>query len=753
MGDPDNLDVKYFDPSVVFVTLFQSACPAPSNNAEMDGRYKEALDEDRMQRDIPLMDFIHLGGRYIDTLKKVWKTEDKNRRNYLKRKNLPAATISATLKTRDSNVKLPDKIEHYNGLIVLDFDNLIDIEGAKTKLMLLPYVWYVSLSASAKGLWAIIPTDNLDYNKHKIYFDALRKEMAEMGLEADKACSDVTRLRFVSFDDYPCMKQFCEFYHLPEVIADAPEDKMVAEPEHIPFMGSNERAHALADEWVKKQIPLDDFNDRYAMASALSTIGNEGWEILDRISQFGAKYDREKNREFFDRLVKTNRSITMGTFYYKCHEYGVLTNVYDVKVDPPFPIQVFPEEIQEIINKAHEGMNHPVDYIASSLIAVAGAAVGNSIQVLAMADWIEKPIIYMAIVGEAGTNKSAPLAFAVKPLEAIDDMEMDKYNEEYKKYEEELDKALRARGIAPEPPGYKQIVLNDFTLEALMQQHAVNPRGMLVYRDELLNFIRNQSRYSNGNDEMTWTSMFNGANIQNTRKDKRKTKLKNTCVSICGTIQPESLAEFAKGKIDNGFIDRWLFAYPKRVKSPKFKAGRQMPEIIDMWKIVISRIMSIEYVPGTPPIIMNDEAEKVFSAWYNALGDLKDISDTSFRKAATKMERYCLRFAIVLEALRFATDGEPVKEISAWAIKGAIDLVYYYLICGMKARTKFKSGPLEKLTEMQKEIYRDIPVKFETKEGVDIAKEHGMSERSFYLWLKTDFFIKNSHGVFERRYR
>lgn len=753
MRESDTNINGYFDPSDITVTLFSSVCPAPEQDGNIEARCDEAREDERLQRNIPLLDFIHLGGRYLDILKKIWKTEDKNRKNYLKRKNLPAATISATLKTRDSNVKLPDKIDHYNGLVVLDFDNLIDIEDAKTKLMMLPYVWYISLSASAKGLWAIIPTDNLDYSRHKVYFDALRKEMAEIGLEADKACSDVTRLRFVSFDDYPIMKQYCEFYHLPDVVTQEPEAKMVADPAHIPFTGTNERAHALAEEWVKKQIPLNDFNDWYVMASALSTIGNEGWEILEMISQFGAKYDREKNREFFDRLVKTNRSITMGSFFYKCHEYGVMGNFYDQRDSPPFPVEAFPEDIQEIINKAHDGMNHPVDYIASSLLVVAGAAIGNSIQVRLMADWIEKPIIYMAIVGEAGTNKSAPLSFAVKPLEAIDDIEMEKYNEEYRKFEVEFDKALRIRGVLPEPPGYKQMVLNDFTIEAMMQQHSINPRGMLVYKDELLNFVRNQSRYSNGNDEMTWTSMFNGGNIQNTRKDKRKTKLKNTCVSICGTIQPESLPEFAKGKTENGFIDRWLFAYPLRAKSPKFKTGRQVPEILDVWDIVVKRIMTIEYNPTAEPLIMSPEAEQVFTVWYDALGEQKDVADVAFRRAATKMERYCIRFAIILEALRYACDGEPVKEISQWAIKGAIDLVYYYLVCGMKARTKFRAGPLEKLTEMQKEIYRDIPVKFETKEGVEIAKEHGMSERSFYLWLKTDFFIKSSHGVFERRYR
>ena len=743
----------YFDPGCVLVTLFDSVCPVPSAGENMDARCEATRDSDLMQRDIPLLEFVRLGGRYLDKLKRIRETEDKKERSFLKRKLLPAATISATMLTRAGNLDLDKKINHYNGLVVLDFDDVEDIEGAKMKLGLLPYVWYVSLSASGRGLYAIIPTENTDYRLHKVYFEALCDEMERIGLIADRPCSDVTRLRFVSFDDYPCRSEYCEYFSLPEeVLREAAAEQMHRAVKDLRSC-EVERARMMADEWVDKQIALDDFRDWYVMASALSTIGEEGWKILDMISQFGAKYDREKNREIFERLGRTNRSITMGSFYYKCHEYGVLGNLNEQVETVPFPVEAFPEAVQEIISKAHEGMNHPVDYIASSLIAVAAAAIGNSIQVLVMADWIEKPIIYMAIVGEAGTNKSAPLEFAVRPLEAVDDVEMEKYNEEYRKYEEELDKAMRTRGALPEPPAYKQIVLNDFTIEAMMQQHTVNPRGMLVYKDELLNFIRNMSRYSTGNDEMTWTSMFNGGNIQNTRKDKRKTKLKNTCVSICGTIQPEALPEFAKGKTENGFIDRWLYAYPDSVKSPKFKPGRQMPEIVDEWSRIINRILAVDYDKDDEPIILNAEAELVFATWYNALAEQKDRAGGVFRKAATKMERYCIRFAIILEALRYGAGGEPVTEITAWAIKGAIDLVCYYLGCGMKARSKFRASPLEGMSELQKNVYRDIPVKFETKEGMAIAEKHGMSSRTFQNWLRTDYFIKNAHGIYERRYR
>lgn len=786
MTENDGLNLPKFDPSAINVTLFKSVCPPKTEGKSKEERCDETRSDEIMQRDIALTEFVRLGARYIPSLKKIRAEKNSVKRNFLKRKLLPAASISATLKTRKSGVKLEDKVKQYTGLIVMDFDHLEDIEEARRKLCQLPYVWYVSLSSSAQGLYAIALTENMDYKRHELYFDALVDEAKAIGLKMDEPCRDVTRLRFVSYDDNPYINENCTPYHLPEdyvpkhggdlklppagddgeaaeTAADGDDDPELHAPEELdlnehhmrklPYRDARERALVFAQEWVRKQIPIDDFRDWYVMASALGTLGEDGWKILDMISKFSSKYDRVQNRDIFERLQRTNREITMGSFFYKCHEYGVMTDAVTHRESPEFPVDAFPDRIQEIILKAHEGMNHPIDYIGSSLIAVAGAAVGNSIRVQLMADWVEKPIIYMALVGEAGTNKSAPLAFAVKPLEMIDDEEMEAYNEKYEEYRDECDKALRSRSGMPDEPEYYQYVLNDFTIEAMMQQHAINQRGMLVYKDELLNFIRNMSRYSTGNDEMTWTTMFTGGSIQNTRKDKRKTKLKTTCVSIIGTIQPESLPEFAKGKMENGFIDRWLFAYPEKVKAPRFKTGRQMPEIVQMWNDVIERILSIEYDPEAKPLTLSEEAETVYANWFDALAEKKFSGDVTFRRASTKMERYLVRLAIVLEALKFGAGGEPVTEISAWAVKGAIDLVYYYLSCGMKARKKFKTGPLEALTDLQRMIYMDIPVRFETKEGIEIAGQHGMSERTFRYWLHSDFFIKCSHGNYERRYR
>ena len=71
----------------------------------------------------------------------------------------------------------------------------------------------------------------------------------------------------------------------------------------------------------------------------------------------------------------------------------------------------------------------------------------------------------------------------------------------------------------------------------------------------------------------------------------------------------------------------------------------------------------------------------------------------------------------------------------------------------MKARRSFRVDPLSNLSVLQRRIYSDIPVSFCTKDGIVIAANHGMCERTFKDWLRTDYFIHTSYGRYERRYK
>lgn len=744
---------KSFDSNSIFVSVYNRVAPSSKPNLSFDEKAQEYRNSVLSGKEIPLREFLSMGFSYIAELQAVWTEDDKKTRNALKRNTLPAATLSATLITRDSRLNLKDKIKHYNSLIALDFDDVENIVLAKRKIAELPYVYYVGESASRRGFFAIVPLNNNDYSRHELFFNALEKEMSKLGFKIDPACKDVTRLRFISYDPDPYFNENCQLYSLPDE-GDVCSSNELAEPvneENRHPMWP--KAKAYAEHWQKLQVPLNEYNDWLTIAMSLTCFGDDGFQLLDMVSRFGKGYDFEKNRKSYSKLVATTRRISLGSFFYKCHEYGVIPPNVPHYETIPFPMTVFPPEVQEIIRQTHKCLNFSVDHISSSLLFAASIAIGNSITVEIKNEWVDKAILYIAIVGKPGTNKSAPLKYALRPLFDRDRKELKKYEKLKAAFDEAMKIPAKERKTVPVEPEYKQTVLSDFTTEVLVRQHKINPRGLCVYVDELIGFIKCFNKYRSGNDEQIWTQLYNGGSVIVNRVSSEPLNIEDTCIGVIGTIQPGLLQEFAKGKTESGFVDRWLFAYPDDSEYPKMNNEQLPKEITVCWSGIIDKIYKIPYKGNEKPVKLTRDAMDIYANWFNALADQKNVSSSSFAEMATKMERYCIRFSIVLEALKFACGKKTLKSISADSVKGGIDLCYYFIGCAQKAKKKFDSNPIEDLTEKQKKIYLELPISFTTSEGLEIACENNMSERTFKEWLKSKFFRHISHGQYEKRYK
>ena len=81
-------------------------------------------------------------------------------------------------------------------------------------------------------------------------------------------------------------------------------------------------------------------------------------------------------------------------------------------LDGEFPISVFPHKIQRIITELHASQGYPIDYIAAAMLSALAVSIGNSHFAQVKRGWVESPILYMALIGRPGANKSHPLSFA-----------------------------------------------------------------------------------------------------------------------------------------------------------------------------------------------------------------------------------------------------------------------------------------------------------------------------------------------------
>ena len=732
-------------PSNMPVSIFSSTAPSKGSSEIHKHGYKSISNVLIPTAECTLAEFLQLGlKQHKDTIDHIRSIEDKSERNRLKTTLLPSGSISVCLTTRESSKPLDQRITQYNPLIVLDFDNLPDIEAAKQTLVSLPYIYYAGLSVSGRGLFAIIPIAAADHTQHKTYFHALEKEMQTLGLTIDKACKDITRLRVISYDENPYINPDCTTYTLPET----------ATPEQDPEETTTEDLEALKLEehislWEEQQIPLDDYDQWITVGMALSRLGEPGRQAFHRVSRYSDKYTTEATDKAFDKFLHNTKEITLGSFYYICHINGIHPSSTPEYESIPFPSEVFPEQIRQIINRTRTCLNFPLDYICPALIFASSVALGNAIAVEIKKGWKEKAIFYMAIVGEPGTNKSSCLEFAIEPLRKIDRDNLKTYKKKLKQYEatkNDPDKNI-------EQPVYGQIVLSDITVEGFLKQHLNTPRGLAIYADELMGFVKSFSRYRSGNDEEIWTQLFTGVPIIVNRLHSDSFSVSNPFVGIIGGVQPGLLRKFADGKTDSGFIYRWLFAYPDKRTFSRFQDDEIDDHTMNQWETIIDTIRRIRYNGKTTVIRLSPEAYDLYKQWYNTGRETMEHASTSFIGITTKMERYCARFALILEVLRYTCGQSDLTSISAQSMKDAFKLTYYFIAGAQKALKKLHSDPLGTLTEKQRSIYLDLPSVFTTREGLSIALQHSMSERTFKDWIKTAIFKKLDYGTYEKRYK
>ena len=732
-------------PSNMPVSIFSSTAPSKGSSEIHKHGYKSISNVLIPTAECTLAEFLQLGlKQHKDTIDHIRSIEDKSERNRLKTTLLPSGSISVCLTTRESSKPLDQRITQYNPLIVLDFDNLPDIEAAKQTLASLPYIYYAGLSVSGRGLFAIIPIAAADHTQHKTYFHALEKEMQTLGLTIDKACKDITRLRVISYDENPYINPDCTTYTLYET----------ATPEQEPEETTTEDLEALKLEehislWEEQQIPLDDYDQWITVGMALSRLGEPGRQAFHRVSRYSDKYTTEATDKAFDNFLHNTKEITLGSFYYICHINGIHPSSTPEYESIPFPSEVFPEQIRQIINRTRTCLNFPLDYICPALIFASSVALGNAIAVEIKKGWKEKAIFYMAIVGEPGTNKSSCLEFAIEPLRKIDRDNLKTYKKKLKQYEatkNDPDKNI-------EQPVYGQIVLSDITVEGFLKQHLNTPRGLAIYADELMGFVKSFSRYRSGNDEEIWTQLFTGVPIIVNRLHSDSFSVSNPFVGIIGGVQPGLLRKFADGKTDSGFIYRWLFAYPDKRTFSRFQDDEIDDHTMNQWETIIDTIRRIRYNGKTTVIRLSPEAYDLYKQWYNTGRETMEHASTSFIGITTKMERYCARFALILEVLRYTCGQSDLTSISAQSMKDAFKLTYYFIAGAQKALKKFHSDPLGSLTEKQRSTYMDLPSVFTTREGLAVALQHSMSERTFKDWIKTAIFKKLDYGTYEKRYK
>lgn len=255
--------------------------------------------------------------KYKNEVLAVRKIKNKGERDKLKAKTLPCITASGTYRnrTRDGLIK-------HSGFIALDFDNLVNPSAAKSEISNCENVAYCGLSASGRGLWALVPI--ADVNKHLEHFLFMEKAFMSKGLDVDTACKDITRLRFYSWDDAPYINEHAipleKWYRAPG----SKRTQRRYSEEDIPHL-----AKSVEDCLRKLEIMNIDVTEDYGKWVAVgcdfaAVFGEDGRAFFHRVSAMYPGYSiEETHHKYNDCLNKRGYNNDLSTFFKLCGNAGI----------------------------------------------------------------------------------------------------------------------------------------------------------------------------------------------------------------------------------------------------------------------------------------------------------------------------------------------------------------------------------------------------------------------------------------------
>jgi hypothetical protein len=369
---------------------------------------------------------------------------------------------------------------------------------------------------------------------------------------------------------------------------------------------------------------------------------------------------------------------------------------------PPFPLDVLPETLRSIVVRVSDALNCPPDFTATAMLTTAGAAIGAARAVRVKQNWFEWPALYTAIVSRPGTTKTPAMKFVMTPIYRAQDRAHLEFRAAQARHQEEL-KQFKARVTQSEgpldedepepPPSMRHHYASDTTQEALVKLLQDNPKGILVFRDELIAWVKTMDQYRKGADRQFYLSCWSGEAFKADRRSRidDPTFIIHPFVCVLGSLQPDMMSELKDkdGRAD-GFFDRLLFSFPP----PRSVVGWSDSEVSDQdvedWDRIVQRLLLLQPITESgesarPQYLEFDSAARQqFADHCNSLAAevlAPGFPETLFGFYA-KLRGHCARFALILHELRIAAavDQQSVREgpITAGDVAGAVALCDYF---------------------------------------------------------------------------
>lgn len=470
-------------------------------------------------------------------------------------------------------------------------------------------------------------------------------------------------------------------------------------------------------KWPEKwdeSTPRGKFNE-HGIDKVSQWLEEAGWKLLHIRESDQVQYWQRPGKDEEDKSISATYGSQRGMFYVFSTDgniapfetgkgyapFDVWTNTVhkgdwkaalneiDPRPEPPskpiipdpegFPIDVFPQSVQEIVYELKEGADYYEDFVSVAILAAYATCNGNKIKLRVKNSWLAPSIFWFIALGAPGTKKTHPLKTILKPLIESDISSKKQYDSEIKDYE-----AGDKKGKKPQ---FHQTLMQDYTIEALHLVHSINPKGICLYKDEIKGFLNDMNKYKaggKGSDEQFWLESFNNGHYTVNRVTRDPLMIENINIQLIGTIQPEVLDDVISEYSGNGLVDRFLFTRAETKVYPMSKKDID-PNVLQRWNDNIKSILAhpeMWYTDerDTKILDMDDTCKDMYFTFDEWLTDIQnDENETSqIRGYISKLKSYYPRFILILTLMDMFADGVEA-EVTPEVMERAERVTKYFL--------------------------------------------------------------------------
>ena len=438
----------------------------------------------------------------------------------------------------------------------------------------------------------------------------------------------------------------------------------------------------------------------------------------------------------------------------------------------PYPIHAFPEKLQRIISAYSRINRFPISYVGSSILAVVSACIGNAVKMQLTTGYTTSVSLYIALVGEPGVAKTWTIKKMAAPLFQRDEELQEMYHTmlaEWKEEKEEFE--LTQKGTFTKPqPREKQLYVDDFTMEALIDAFVSNPKGVLAWKDELIELFLSLNAYrGGGGDGPKLLKFFDGSSVRVNRKSGESTSVKHTFLTVIGGIQPDVLKSMASnGRLGDGTMGRFCFDYPTNQDRPDRTNEVMSEQTVEDYAKIIRYIFNLpnyyDHIgeeKNHKPINLrfDSNAQMIYREWEDLNNKVVNGSTGNERTVHVKSENLCLRIAALLQLLDWSCNEERFINIVEFerarvgveAVKGAIEITEYFRNCALYVLDKLET-PVASLDKELRVIYEQLAEEFVTNDLMEMCKVAGVSEATGrrHILNNTSLVRKVRNGTYQK---